>query len=72
MNISHDQYLKYIQQDVLDETLFFHAKGNYVTHDSVRHMSTLHHIPASELDKLTGNELRLNILDNEPSDQFFF
>jgi SagB-type dehydrogenase family enzyme len=60
MNISHDEYLKFTTPEVLDETLAFHAKGNYTIHKSTQHLSTLHHIPEKYLEKLTGNELKLN------------
>lgn len=46
----------------MDETLAFHAKGNYTIHKSIQHLSTLHHIPAKDLESLTGNELKLNTL----------
>ncbi len=62
MNISHDEYLKFICPDVMDETLAFHAKGNYIIHEATQHLSTLHHIPSKDLTKLTGNELRLNTI----------
>lgn len=60
MNISHDEYLKFTSPEVMDETLAFHAKGNYTVHKSTQHLSTLHHIPENDLEKLTGNELKLN------------
>lgn len=62
MNISHDEYLKFTTPEVMDETLAFHAKGNYTIHKSIQHLSTLHHIPAKDLESLTGNELKLNTL----------
>ncbi|MDE4540932.1 MULTISPECIES: SagB/ThcOx family dehydrogenase [unclassified Pseudomonas] len=62
MSITHDHYLKYTSPSVLDETLAFHAKGNYVIHKTTHHLSTLHQLPPSALEKLTGNELQLNIL----------
>lgn len=65
MLISHDQYLKYTAPDVIDETLAFHAKGNYTIHKATQHISTLHQIPSKDLEKLTGNELILNTLSNE-------
>ncbi|HDS1815284.1 SagB/ThcOx family dehydrogenase [Pseudomonas sp. GD03651] len=60
MSISHDEYLKFITPEVMDETLAFHAKGNYTIHKATQHLSTLHYIPPKTLEKLTGNELILN------------
>ncbi len=68
MSISHDQYSRLTDFRVLEETLAFHAKGNYTLHKATRHLSTLHHIPAKDLSKLTGKELKLNTLTNEPED----
>ncbi|MCO7516907.1 nitroreductase family protein [Pseudomonas guariconensis] len=65
MSIPHDHYLKFTTREVTDETLAFHAKGNFVIHRATRHLSTLHHIPLKELKKLTGNELKLNIFTSE-------
>lgn len=64
MTIAHDQYLKYITPEVMDDTLAFHAKGNYTIHRSTQHISTLHNIPSKTLEKLTGNELPLNVFTN--------
>lgn len=64
MSISHDEYLKYTSHTVNDEVLEFHAKGNYTIHEYTQHLTTLHHIPANQLEKLTGNELTLNPLSN--------
>ncbi|MEN5301483.1 SagB/ThcOx family dehydrogenase [Pseudomonas sp. TWI628] len=71
MSISHDQYSRFTDSRVLDETLAFHAKGNYTLHETTRHISTLHHIPAKELSKLTGRELKLNTLTNEAENPEF-
>ncbi|MHC6224736.1 nitroreductase family protein [Pseudomonas sp. X10] len=60
MNIPHDYYLKFIENEVIYNTLLFHNRGNFVIHKSTQHFSTLHHIPQNELPILTGNELRLN------------
>lgn len=68
MSIPHDQYLRYIDHDVLEETLTFHCKGNYLIHPLNQHMSTLHHLSDTELSTLTGNELQLNILDSGTED----
>lgn len=65
MLTSHDQYLKYTAPDVIDETLAFHAKGNYTIHKATQHLSTLHQIPLKDLEKLTGNELILDTLTKE-------
>ncbi|MEN4829593.1 MULTISPECIES: SagB/ThcOx family dehydrogenase [unclassified Pseudomonas] len=65
MLISHDEYLKFTSPNVIDETLAFHAKGNYTIHKATQHLSTLHHIPSHDLEKLSGNELILNTLANE-------
>lgn len=61
MSLSHDQYLKYLDENVLCDTSEFHAKGNYTIHPLCRHMSTLHHLPDEDLQTLSGNELRLNL-----------
>ncbi|WDM60959.1 SagB/ThcOx family dehydrogenase [Pseudomonas sp. NEEL19] len=71
MTLPHDYYLKFVSSEVLDETLAFHAKGNYTIHTICQHASTLHHIPSKELEALTGNELPLNILEKEAPDQYF-
>lgn len=62
MNISHDEYLKFLSPEVMDETLAFHAKGNYTIHKATQHLSALHQIPPKDLEKLTGNELKLNTI----------
>ncbi|MCU0126569.1 SagB/ThcOx family dehydrogenase [Pseudomonas vlassakiae] len=71
MSISHDQYSKFTDGKVLDETLAFHAKGNYTLHKSTQHLSTLHHIPSKALNMLTGKELKLNTLTQEAADPKF-
>lgn len=63
MSIPHDQYLYFTPHDVIDETLAFHAKGNYTIHRATQHCSTLHKIPSSVLKRLTGNELQLDTLE---------
>ncbi|WP_449431832.1 SagB/ThcOx family dehydrogenase [Pseudomonas putida] len=60
MSIPHDYYLKFIDPAVMEETLRFHSKGNYVIHKTTQHLSILHAIPENELFLLTGNELKLN------------
>ena len=65
MITSHDQYLKFSATDVIDETLAFHAKGNYIIHKATQHVSALHQIPSNELDALAGKELQLNTLLNK-------
>lgn len=62
MSVPHDHYLKYIEDVVFEETLFFHSKGNYVISKATRHTTTLHHISPPDLEQMTGNELRLNLL----------
>ena len=62
MSVPHDHYLKFIEDIVLEETLFFHSKGNYVINKATQHISTLHHILPQDLEQMTGNELRLNLL----------
>ncbi|MFJ4348866.1 SagB/ThcOx family dehydrogenase [Pseudomonas sp. NPDC089401] len=62
MNVSHDQYLRFVSNGLLDDVLSFHAKGNYVIHSTTQHFSTLHHVPASDLQKLSGVELSLDPL----------
>ena len=69
MTLPHDHYLKFVSSEILDETLAFHAKGNYTIHKISQHASTLHHIPTKELEALTGNELPLNILESESPDE---
>ncbi|WP_296234582.1 SagB/ThcOx family dehydrogenase [Pseudomonas sp. UBA4617] len=69
MSVPHDHYLTFVSSEILDETLAFHAKGNYTVHKTTQHASTLHHIPKKTLEELTGNELPLNILNNELSDK---
>lgn len=71
MNLSHDHYLKFVPSEILDETLAFHAKGNYTIHKASQHACILHHIPTKELEALTGNELPLNILESELIDHSF-
>ncbi|MFR0673301.1 hypothetical protein ACLUUI_05065 [Enterobacterales bacterium AW_CKDN230030176-1A_HGKHYDSX7] len=68
MSIPHDQYLRHIDHDALEETLEFHCKGNYVIHPLNQHMSALHHLSEDALSTLTGNELQLNILDSGVED----
>ncbi|QCI12054.1 SagB/ThcOx family dehydrogenase [Pseudomonas putida] len=68
MSIIHDQYLYFTPHDVIDETLAFHAKGNYTIHRATQHCSTLHNIPTEALESLTGQELKLDIFSN-PHDQ---
>ncbi|MGJ7549062.1 SagB/ThcOx family dehydrogenase [Pseudomonas alloputida] len=62
MSTSHDQYLKFVSNELIDEVLNFHAKGNYVIHPATQHLSTLHHVPAADLATLSGNELSLHPL----------
>jgi len=62
MSVPHDQYLKYTDEQVLTETAEFHSKGNYTVHPVGQQMTTLHHLRSQDLDNLSGNELRLNIL----------
>ncbi|MDZ3993786.1 SagB/ThcOx family dehydrogenase [Pseudomonas sp. Teo4] len=69
MSIPHDYYLKFISNEVLDDTLIYHNKGNFVIHKATQHFSTLHHIPNKELEQLTGNELKLNISQSTSSCQ---
>lgn len=57
--IPHDYYLKFMNSAVHEETLSFHAKGNYTIHDAFKHATRLHCINDKHLAKLTGNELRL-------------
>lgn len=59
MTISHDYYLKFLANDVFEETLSFHSKGNFTIHRSTKHFTTLHHLSESELKTLTGNEIKL-------------
>ncbi|WP_409488635.1 SagB/ThcOx family dehydrogenase [Pseudomonas promysalinigenes] len=66
MTTSHDEYSRFTDIKVLDETLAFHVKGNYTLHKATRHLSTLHHIPTQALKKLTGKELKLNPLTDGP------
>lgn len=71
MSLPHDHYLRFVPSETLDETLAFHAKGNYTLHNASRHATTLHHIPTREIEALTGNELPLNILESEVTDSAF-
>lgn len=59
MTISHDYYLKFIANDVFEDTLSFHSKGNFTIHKSTKHFTTLHHLSENELKTLTGNEIEL-------------
>lgn len=68
MNIPHDYYIKFINNRVYKEVLEFHCKSNFTIHEVTRHYSTLHHIPPSELSKLTGNELKLSVARNPQSE----
>ncbi|NUT78562.1 SagB/ThcOx family dehydrogenase [Pseudomonas sp. C1C7] len=58
-NIPHDFYLKFLDQKVYDDTLNFHTKGNFTTHECVRNISCLHNFQPQLLGDLTGNELQL-------------
>lgn len=60
MTLPHDNYLKFIDNNVYEETLFFHSQGNYTISKETQHFTALHHISQSTLEKMTGNELILN------------
>ena len=62
MTIPHDHYLKFVENSVLEETLFFHNRGTYTVDKLTGHTSTLHHLRGSELERMTGNELPLDII----------
>jgi SagB-type dehydrogenase family enzyme len=58
-NLPHDYYLKFNCSTVMDDVLQFHTKGNFVIHDSVKHISRLHTLAHQDLNSLSGNELQL-------------
>lgn len=70
MSLSHDFYMKFLDYDVMEEVLHFHVKGNYSTHETTAHATTLHHIPGKDLAHMTGKELPLDILSRKPRDNF--
>ncbi|PWB35884.1 hypothetical protein DCO48_00045 [Pseudomonas sp. SDI] len=59
VSIPHDYCIKFTEADVMSDTLNFHCKGNYLIHQTTRHISTLHHLKDNDLITLTGNELLL-------------
>lgn len=61
-NIPHDHYLKLVNPKTYDDTLKFHSLGNFCLHAATQHLTRLHSIPAGELELLSGNELRYNLL----------
>jgi hypothetical protein len=57
--LPHDYYLKFVDNQVLQDTTDFHAKTNYTIHECVEHFSYLHRFPDETLRLLAGNELPL-------------
>jgi SagB-type dehydrogenase family enzyme len=61
--IPHDSYIRLTDPKVYYETLRFHTQGNFCLHKATQNLTKLHSIRADELQLLTGNELRYNLLD---------
>ncbi|WAH55617.1 SagB/ThcOx family dehydrogenase [Pseudomonas silvicola] len=61
-NIPHEHFLKSCDPQVLDETLAFHALGNYCLHPATSNLTILHGIDHSTLTLLSGKELRYDLL----------
>lgn len=59
MALPHDYYLKFTDSTVLSEVLDFHNKGNYTLHEAFQNISYLHALSATDLETLTGKEIRL-------------
>ncbi|MDR7282690.1 SagB-type dehydrogenase family enzyme [Pseudomonas corrugata] len=57
--LPHDYYLRFIDPLAYDQTIQFHAKGNFTIHEAFKNSAALHFINVSNLDELTGNELRI-------------
>lgn len=64
LNIPHDHYLTLVNPKTYDDTLRFHALGNFCIHPATQNLTKLHSIPPSELELLSGNELHYNLLDD--------
>ena len=62
-NIPHDNYLRLTDPKTYYETLKFHTQGNFCLHTATQNLTKLHSVPPNELELLTGNELRYNLLD---------
>lgn len=62
-NVPHDSYLRLTDPKTHYETLRFHAQGNFCLHRATKNLTKLHSIPVNELSRLSGNELRYNLLD---------
>jgi len=64
-NLPHDYYLRFVDPKIYDDTLAFHAKGNFCLHPSTRNLTKLHSIPSNELTLMSGNELHYNLLNDK-------
>jgi len=61
--IPHDNYLRLTDPKTYYKTLKFHAQGNFCLHSATQHLTKLHSLSNKEIELLSGNELRYNLLD---------
>ena len=59
----HDNYLRLTDHKTYYETLKFHSQGNFCLHPATQHLTKLHSLSNREIELLSGNELRYNLLD---------
>lgn len=61
-NVPHEHFLKFCDPQVLDETIAFHALGNFCLHPATSNLTKLHSIEQSNLTLLSGKELSYHLM----------
>lgn len=61
--IPHDNYLRLTDPTTYYKTLNFHVQGNFCLHSATQQLTKLHSLSNTEIELLSGNELRYNFLD---------